>query len=189
MKHYTSTQQLRIDAFQLGAKIINDGFVPDYMIALWRGGSFIGCCIHELLNYKLPNRVDHIAIRTSKYVGVDQAAPTVHVHNLGYLIERLQSHHNVLIVDDIYDTGLSIQALYFSLQEKLGDNMPKDIRIATVDYKPTRNKTDKIPDYFVNVTNEWIVYPHELEGLTIEEIRENYGEEIGDIVQNCQLPK
>ena len=147
---------------------------------------FIGCCVHELLNYILPYKVDHIAIRTSKYIGIDQTAPTIQVHNLGYLIERLQSHHKVLIVDDIYDTGLSIQALFESLSNKLGDKMPKDIRVATVDYKPARNKTDRIPDYYVNLTDKWIVYPHELEGLTIDEISDNYGEKIATIVKSCQ---
>lgn len=185
MKQYTSPEQLRTDAFKLGAKVLKDGFKPNVIVAIWRGGSFAACCIHELLNYTLPYKVDHIAIRTSKYTGIDQTAPTVQVHNLGYLVERLQAHHKVLIVDDVYDTGLSIQAFYDTLNEKLGENLPTDIRVATIDFKPSRNKTNKVPDYYINLTSQWIIYPHELEGLTIDDIQQNYGTDIATIVQNC----
>lgn len=186
MKHFTTPEQLRLDSFKLGAQVLKDGFQPDFMVALWRGGSSIGCYVHELLNYILPYKVDHIAIRTSKYTGIDKSTSTVQVHNLGYLVERLQAHHKVLIVDDIYDTGLSIQAFFETLQEKLENNMPTDIRVATVDFKLERNRTTRIPNYYVNVTNKWQVYPHELEGLTLEEIRDNYGNEIADIVKECK---
>lgn len=185
MKHYTTPEQLRLDSFRLGQQVLKSGFKPDFMVVLWRGGAGIGCCLHELLNYVLPYKVDHIAIRTSKYTGVDQGASTVQVHNLGYLVERLQAHHKVLIVDDIYDTGLSIKAMIEALSDKLGDNMPTDIRVAVVDYKESRNKTNRVPNYYVNLVNKWIIYPHELEQLTLEEIHDNYGKDIADIVQDC----
>ena len=37
-------------------------------------------------------------------------------------------------------------------------------------YKPSRNETDRVPDYYVHETEEWIKFPHSLEGLTGEEI-------------------
>ena len=52
-------------------------------------------------------------------------------------------------------------------------NTPHDIRIATPYFKPNKNKTDLRPDYFVHETDEWLVFPHELKGLTKEEIREH----------------
>ena len=39
--------------------------------------------------------------------------------------------------------------------------------------KPTKNKTDRKPDFYLHETDEWLVFPHELDGLTIDEIKEN----------------
>ncbi len=50
---------------------------------------------------------------------------------------------------------------------------PENVRIATVYYKPSRNKTRLVPDFYVRATDEWLVFPHELKGLTREEILAN----------------
>jgi hypothetical protein len=39
-------------------------------------------------------------------------------------------------------------------------------------YKPSRNETDRVPEYYVHETADWIKFPHSLEGLSVEEIRE-----------------
>ena len=46
---------------------------------------------------------------------------------------------------------------------------------STVDFfidflKPLKNKTDRKPDYFLHETDDWLVFPHELDGLTIDEM-------------------
>jgi hypothetical protein len=48
--------------------------------------------------------------------------------------------------------------------------MPDHVRIATVFYKPARNRTQLQPDFCVRTTDAWLVFPHELKGLTREEI-------------------
>ncbi len=186
MKHFISPDSIRIDSYTLASKIIADDFKPDFMVAIWRGGAPIGCHVHEYLKY-FDIQTDHIAIRTSRYSGIDTANNTVTVHNLGYLIERVTKTSKILLVDDVFDTGLSIAAIFESLSEKLGDNMPVDVRVATTYYKPTRNKTKRVPEYYVHESNEWIVFPHELEGLTIEEIDKTMGTEIGDLIRNTKL--
>jgi hypothetical protein len=52
-------------------------------------------------------------------------------------------------------------------------NLPGQIRIATAYFKPERNRSAIVPDYFVRQTNEWLVFPHELQGLTRQEILEH----------------
>ena len=184
MKLFISPDTLRIDSYKLAAQVIESGFKPDFMVALWRGGSTIGICIHELLKYcGIPT--DHIAIRTSRFTGIDKASEEVAVHNLGYLIERLNKDSKVLLVDDVFDSGLSILAVIEKLKEKLGDNVSTDIRVATIFYKPHNNKTNIVPNYFVHDTKEWIVFPHELESLTIEEIRQVMGDEVAATVSKC----
>lgn len=181
-KLYITPESLRLDSFKMASQIIKSGFNPDMLVCVWRGGAPIGCYVHELLKY-VGCKTDHIAIRTSRYTGINQTASTIAVHNLGYLIEKVNKDSKILLVDDVYESGLSMDAILKELKERLGDNMPTDIRIATVYYKPTKNETSRNPDYYVNVTDEWIVYPHELEGLTLDEICENFGGEIGDIVK------
>jgi hypoxanthine phosphoribosyltransferase len=180
-KHFVRPEQLRVDSVRLALAVLDSGFVPTHMIVLWRGGAPIGCVVHEVFKYK-GHAVDHIAIRTSRYKAVDTAESTVQVHNLGYLEEHLGPDSRVLIVDDIWDSGRSIEAVFKAMRERLGERMPRDVRVGTVYFKPTRNETPNKPDYFVHETNEWIVFPHELEALTPAEVREHMGDEVADLL-------
>ena len=49
-------------------------------------------------------------------------------------------------------------------------NAPEVIRTATVYYKPSMAKVDFVPDYYIHETDKWLVFPHEIDGLTKEEI-------------------
>ena len=71
----------------------------------------------------------------------------------------------MLIVDDIFDTGNTAQAVL----ERLAP-YKLDARFATVYWKPTKNQTNLKPDFFVQQSDNWIVFPHELDGLTPEEV-------------------
>lgn len=168
-KRFISAESLKLDSYRLAKNVLMSGFKPDYMIALWRGGAPVGCYIHEFLK-KCGCKPDHICIRTSRYHGVDQASETVQIHNLGYLLERLKKDDKVLLVDDVHDTGLTVKAFVEKLQEKLG--CPVELRVATVYFKPERNQTGVEPDYHVHKVpgSEWLVFPHELEGLSWEEM-------------------
>jgi hypoxanthine phosphoribosyltransferase len=95
-----------------------------------------------------------------------------------YLHEKLCAHHSMLIVDDVYSTGSSVKAVIDQLAKKTRRNMPQDIRIATVWYRPTE-KTLQTPEYFVHETDDWLVLPYELSGFTIDELRENRPEMAG----------
>ena len=76
----------------------------------------------------------------------------------------------MLLVDDVFDSGRSISAILEKLRTKTRRNMPDDIRIACPWYKPRRNKTDIAPHYFVHETDDWLVFPHELKGLSKDQI-------------------
>ena len=81
----------------------------------------------------------------------------------------------MLIVDDAYSTGSSVNAVIEQLAKKSRRNLPHDIRIATVWYRPTE-RTIRPPDYYVHETRDWLVLPYELSGLSIEELRANKAE-------------
>jgi hypoxanthine phosphoribosyltransferase len=79
----------------------------------------------------------------------------------------------LVVVDDVFDSGRSIEATLRELRARCRHNTPREIRIATVYWKPLRNQTAMRPDYYVHETDEWLVFPHEVDGLTQEEIRKH----------------
>ena len=168
-KTVISAQDLLEDSIELGIRILESGFQPTMIIAIWRGGTLVGTALQETLTY-CGIESDHIAIRTSSYVGVDERGH-VAVHGLNYIIKKICHDDRVLIVDDVFDTGNTIKAVIEELGRRARDNTPEDIRIAVPWYKPSRNETDLVPDYFVHETAEWLVFPHELDALTPEELR------------------
>lgn len=184
-KLWVGAETLQTDSYELASKVYLSGFKPDFIVAIWRGGAQIGCCVQEFLKY-LGVHSDHIAIRTSRYVGIDEVAEKVAVHNLGYLVERVKKDSKILLVDDVFDSGHSIEAIFGALAKELGEKMPTDIKVATVFYKPKRNKTEIKPDYWVHLSDAWIVFPHELEEMTLEEIREHKGERVAELIEQCK---
>jgi len=98
---------------------------------------------------------------------------SIRVHGLQYLLENLNADDRLLLVDDVFNSGYSIEAVITELQQKLRLNMPSDVRVATPYFKPARNKTGRSPDYYVHEVDEWLVLPYELQGLSEEEIVNN----------------
>ena len=187
-RHIVAANDLLRDSFQLAANVYASGFRPDFLVGLWRGGSAVGIAVQEGLDYfGVPT--DHIAIRTS-YSGADAyekmvTKKRIRVHGLEYLLDNLCSHHSLLIVDDVLSTGKSLRAVLSQLKKKTRRNLPHDIRIATVWFRPT-DKTLMRPDYFVRETAEWLVLPYELTGMTIDEIK-TMRPEMADVAERLRL--
>jgi hypoxanthine phosphoribosyltransferase len=171
-KVYISAQELLEDSFRLGMKILKSEFRPNFIVGIWRGGTPVGIAVQEMLDY-FHIDTDHISIRTSSYSGIDERRKQIRVHGLNYIVKSINSEDSLLIVDDVYETGLSIKAVIDTLKLRARKNTPSDIRIATVYYKPTKNLSGRDPDFFIHETEKWLIFPHELTGLSIEEINEN----------------
>ena len=167
-KTYISAQQLLDDSFALGLQILESGFYPDFIVGIWRGGAPVGIAVQELLKY-FEVSSDHIAIRTSLYTGINETAAQVKVHGLGYLIEHAGAGTKVLLVDDVFDSGRSIEQVVNDIDQAHAGNGP-ELRVATPYYKPGNNRTQRKPDYYLYETSEWLVFPHELCGLKASEL-------------------
>ena len=176
-KQYIDEESLLNDSYRLAIKIYESGFRPDFIVGVWRGGSTVGIYVQECLQY-LGVETDHIAIRTS-YRGMDDylarldKGDEIRVHGLQYLIENINYDDSLLIVDDVFSTGRNVEAVVKRLEAKTKRNMPGDLRLAVPFYKPTRNQTERVPDYYLHETDDWLVLPYELTGLSDEEIRQN----------------
>jgi uncharacterized protein len=168
-KIFISAESLLCDSIELAMRIVRSGFRPTFLVALWRGGTPVGIAVQEALEYH-GIHADHIAIRTSSYTGIDQQAKVVRVHAVNYLVSRLSFEDQLLIIDDVFDSGRSLEAVISELRRRCRRNLAEQIRIAAVYYKPERNRSSLKPDYYVRATNSWLVFPHELQGLTRQEI-------------------
>lgn len=171
-KVFISAESLLRDSMELGMRIVNSGYKPTFLVAVWRGGAPIGIAVQEVLEYH-GIHTDHIAIRTSAYTGIEQQSKVVRVHAIDYLVSRLSFEDQLLIIDDVFDSGRSLEAVIVELRRRCRRNLPDRIRIATVYYKPDRNHSSLVPDYYVRATDKWLVFPHEVQGLTRQEILAN----------------
>ena len=177
-KLYISEEELLRDAYRLGVNIYNSGFRPSFIVGLWRGGSSVGIAVQECLQH-LGVKTDHICIRTS-YRGVqsyenmvENAAREIRVHGTQYLLENLNYDDQLLIVDDVFSSGLNVDAVINRLAGRLKRNMPANIKVAVPWFKPDRRKTQRSPDFYLHETDNWLVMPYELSGLSKNEIEQN----------------
>lgn len=173
-KTFVSEEDLLQDSYRLAVSVYDSGFRPDFIVGIWRGGSTVGIYVQECLQY-LGVKTDHIAIRTSyrgaaSYQQLLDNPESIRVHGLKYLLETMNRDDKLLIVDDVFSSGHSIDAVLRRLSEKAKRNMPGDTRIATPFYKPSRNRTGRVPDYFLHETDDWLVLPYEITGLSKAEI-------------------
>ncbi len=168
-KTFISAESLLRDSLELGLQVVRSGFEPSFLVGIWRGGAPIGISVQEVLEYN-GIECDHISIRTSSYTAIDQQSTSVRVHAVDYLVSRLSFEDRLLLIDDVFDSGRSLEAVIAELRKRCRRNLPEHIRIATVYYKPSRNRTSLKPDYYVRATDQWLVFPHEVQGLTKEEI-------------------
>ncbi|MBR9728524.1 phosphoribosyltransferase [Shewanella intestini] len=168
-KHYISAQELLEDSFRLASQVYESGFRPQFIVGIWRGGAPIGIAVQEFFDFKKVE-TDHIAVRTSSYYGIDQQDKNIKVHGLHYIIENANANDGLLIVDDVFDSGRSVDALIAKLTKFMRLNVPTDIRIACPYYKPNNTKVTLKPDYYIHESDDWLVFPHEVSGLNPEEI-------------------
>ncbi|MDA9936266.1 phosphoribosyltransferase family protein [Gammaproteobacteria bacterium] len=182
-KLFIQADELLSDSFKLAWQVFESGYRPNYIIGVWRGGAPIGIAVQEFLDV-LGVPSDHIAIRTSHYKGIDERDSQVQVYGLNYVIKQVESEDSLLIVDDVHDTGISIQKIVLDLQTACKKNTP-EIKVATPYFKPMKNKTDRKPDFYLHETEKWLVFPHELEGLSIDEIIE-FKPELSDLVKKIK---
>ena len=171
-KLFISADSLLRDSMELGLRVVRSGFRPTFLVGIWRGGAPIGIAVQEILEYN-GIECDHVSIRTSSYLGIDQQSRTVRVHAVDYLVSALNANDQLLLIDDVFDSGRSLEAVISELRRRCRRNLPQQIRIASVYFKPQRNRSSLVPDYYVRATDQWLVFPHEVNGLTREEILAN----------------
>ena len=166
-KRYLSADDFLQDQWRLAALVRRGGWRPDWILGLWRGGAPVAIAMHEFLRASGWD-VRHVPLKCASYDGIGRNDGDV-VFTLGdEVFAMFRRGERVLVVDDVFDTGKTAAAM----RARLGA-VGVDMRLACVYFKPAKNTTDLRPDYFVGETDDgWLVFPHELEGLSPEEVSE-----------------
>jgi uncharacterized protein len=184
IKEFLQPVVVRDNAVKLARAIHADGFVPDVIYVSLRGGAYLGNVLSEY--FKVVRRgkrpVFYAAVVARSYTDIHRK-DRVMVDGWTYSPEYLRSGDRVLLVDDIFDSGHTVNHLVEIFLEK---GIPReDIRVAVHDYKIRTFNVEKLPiqpDYWCRrhvVTSPehdtWIHYlSHELVGLAGTEIDANY---------------
>ena len=177
-KKFLDEETLILDSFKLGVSIFESGFKPTFIVGLWRGGSSVGIYVQECLQ-TLGLETNHISLRTSyrgqPYYHESVASPDaeLRVHGTRFLLENLNADDSLLIVDDVFSTGKNIDAVINRLQMRLKRNMPHDVKVATLWQRPSYKAVDLEPDFTLYETEDWLVFPYEMSGLSLDEIKEH----------------
>jgi len=183
-KEFLQFDVVRDNAIKLAHRIFSDGFDPDVIYVSLRGGAYLGNIISEYFKLvrKDAHPVYYAAVVARSYTGVG-TADKVKVDGWTYSPDYLRVGDKVLLVDDIFDSGNTINYLAQIILDK---GIPrKDLKIAVHDYKYFHDKPEQYliqPDYWcrkhvasVHDENFWIHYmSHELMGLNETELEENY---------------
>ena len=162
----------------LALRIRSSGFKPDYIVGVSRGGWTPGRILSDLLeNSRTAN------IKIEFYVGIGKTAGKPVVTQV--LAEDV-TKKNVLVVDDVSDTGDSLKVAV----DHMAERGAAAIKTATVYFKP--NSTFK-PDFYADTTSDWIIFPWErLEAtkLLIEDARAHNRDldSVREILRDCSIP-
>lgn len=183
-KEFIPYDDIRNNAIELANRIYREGFIPDVIYVSLRGGAYMGNVISEFFKFVRRGQrpVFYAAVVARSYTDIHQQEK-VSVDGWTYSPEHLRSGDRVLLVDDIFDTGRTVNHLVQIILEK---GIPRnDIRIAVHDYKIREYVDERLPiqpDYYCRkheittpVNDQWIHYlSHELVGLDPSEIDDQF---------------
>jgi len=187
IKEFLEYKTVRNDALKVAHRIYSDGFIPDVIYSSLRGGAYMANVISEYFKILSAKEKFHPVL----YAGVvarsysDIAKHTrVFIDGWTYPPENLRPGDKILLVDDIFDSGRTINCLVETLMDSRG--IPReDIKVVVHDYKYFTYYESQLPvqpDYWCRKfeisgpeENRWIHYmSHELVGLTGAELEKYY---------------
>ncbi|MCH3916316.1 MAG: phosphoribosyltransferase [Spirochaetia bacterium] len=187
-KEFVQTDFIRDSALKLVDRMYReDGFIPDVIYASLRGGAYMANVMSEyykMVRLREKGRPVFYAAVVARSYGYLRSQSKVIVDGWTYSPEHLRSGDKILIIDDIFDTGKTVNAL---AEIVMGKGIPReDVKIAVFDYKvfthPEKAPLPIQPDYWCRKhviekpeDEVWIHYNcHEFIGLTSEEIDSQY---------------
>ncbi|GAH42401.1 unnamed protein product, partial [marine sediment metagenome] len=143
-KEFLTCQTVRDNALKLAYEIYRSGFIPDVIYVSLRGGAFLGNVISEY--FKLVRKEDrpvyYAAVVARSYTNI-KVQEQIKVDGWTYNPEYLRQGDRILLIDDIFDTGRTINHLVEIVLEK---GIPRrHVKIAVHDYKIRKYSAERLP--------------------------------------------
>ncbi|MCB2171295.1 phosphoribosyltransferase [archaeon] len=143
---YLTWDDVQAAAEKTADKIKQDGFIPDIMIAISRGGFDPARIISDQLGIR---KLASLQVIYYSSVNEKMKEPQV-LFPLNAQIKGLK----VLVVDDVSDSGHSLMAV----KKYTEDKGAAIVKVATLHHKPW---SEFKPDYYADMVDKWILYPWE----------------------------
>ncbi|MFX1286724.1 MAG: phosphoribosyltransferase [Promethearchaeota archaeon] len=155
-----SWDDIELITVKLYKLVRKDGFFPDIIAGISRGGLVPARIISDLFlcEFEKPT-LAIMQIGFYSGVGKTQKEPIIYQDLPGHIHGK-----KILLIDDVADSGVSLDFAMKYLNMK----KPQEVRIGTLYYKPW--STVK-PQYFVEETESWIIFPHERYEFMAEQLK------------------
>lgn len=165
-KTYISADTEREDCWNLAAQICAAEEPFDLVLGLTRGGGPVAFYLQEFFMAYWKRKIGYACLRTRSYDDIASAG-RVEIGSFDEFIAELGDGCRVLVADDIFDRGRTIEAVMDAIEKRFPN---LQLRIATLYYKPDNNEVSITPDYYGRVFDgdEWVVFPRsvtEADGL------------------------
>lgn len=146
--HFVGWEDIERAVDVISRRIERDAWKPNVIVGILRGGVVPARLLADRLGVE---EIGVVEIKFYKGIGVTRDKPYIKHPLLSTVVNR-----DVLIVDDISDSGLTLQtaATHVSLYS------PRSLRTAALYVKPW---TKIVPDYYAFITDKWVVFPWERE--------------------------
>mgnify|MGYP000873808469 CR=1 FL=1 len=149
-KTYVDLAQIKSMCSQLHTQVLQGNFNPDVLVGITRGGIVpLGLLAGEHMFNNRNIRMISIA----SYEGMDKQKELKLLTSIH--IDDYKGFKKILVIDDIVDTGDTIKHVLGLLNEYLPQAI---IKSAALFYK---KKSCMEPNYYVQETSDWIVFPWE----------------------------
>jgi len=169
--------RVRNEGIKMAKAIYDSHFIPDILYVPLRGGAFLANVISEYFKTLLPStNIIYAGVSANSYNNMKQE-DTIHLAGWTYEPHNLKPSSKVLFIDDIFDTGKTLNFLCNIVEQTVERN---NIKIAVLNHKITEEneKLSYQPSFVSYIHNNkkekqntWIHYTsHELVGLTRKEL-------------------
>ncbi|MDY0161928.1 phosphoribosyltransferase [Desulfobotulus sp.] len=170
-KQYISAEQMEKDCWAFAKDLFRKGLDFDLFVGVTRGGAQVSIYMQEVFMILTGKKKDYATIQACSYTGFFNARNEVGVENVEAVIRHVKPGIRILVVDDIFDRGKTFEAVRDAIVARL-PYPDVHLSMAALYYKPENSQVSMKPDYFYRIfgAKDWIVLPHELEGLSREEM-------------------
>ena len=171
-KLFINPARLKEDSWGFAHQLYEAGYDFDLFAGVTRGGAQIGIYMQEVFTLLSGERKYFAAVQVRSYNGIgDGGEVEICTWSLESVVKHLRPGLRILVVDDVFDRGCTFLAVRNAIRERITGH-EVSLKLAALYYKPGNREVEIEPDYHYQTFSEgeWLVLPHELVGLTEEEL-------------------